>query len=148
MSVAGLAANAASQALYPLENIKFRFMAGNNASNNPVPAYKGIWQALRHMYASEGLGALYRGMTMNIFAGSLANSLFFYVYADGKKKYEYDANRPYSWKTLVISYRAGIASMLVTTPFWTVKTRMVLFQEYQSLQKELGKTPKTQNIML
>ena len=127
VSVAGFAANLASQVLYPLENVKFRFMAGNNASNNPVPAYQSIWQALKMMYANEGVGALYRGMTMNIFAGSVANSLFFYVYADGKRKYDYDPSRPYSWKTLVISYRAGIASMLVTTPFWTVKTRMVLF---------------------
>ena len=64
---------------------------------------------------------------MNAFAGSIANSVFFYAYSDGKKRYGYDQNNPYSWKTMMISYRAGICAMVVTTPLWTVKTRMALF---------------------
>ena len=31
---------------------------------------------------------------------------------------------------MLISYRAGFTSMCLTTPMWTVKTRMALFQEY------------------
>ena len=44
---------------------------------------------------------------INFVAGSLANSLFFYIYADGKKRYEFNPNEPYSFKTLFISMRAG-----------------------------------------
>jgi hypothetical protein len=81
------------------------------------------------MYTQEGINALYRGVMINIVAGSIANSVFFYVYSDGKKKYGFDQNKPYSLQTMAISYRAGIASMAITTPFWTVKTRMALYQE-------------------
>ena len=115
--------------LYPLENVKLRFQASNLAENNPIPAYRGIYDAISKMYLNEGFASLYRGVLMNVIAGSIANSIFFYVYQDGKKKYNFDSNKPYSWETLLISYRAGIASMAITTPLWTLKTRMVLFQE-------------------
>lgn len=62
-------------------------------------------------------------------AGSIANSLFFYVYSDGKKRYNYDPNQPYSLKTVFIAMRAGLFSMFITTPMWTVKTRLVLYKE-------------------
>jgi len=42
------------------------------------------------MYTSEGLFSLYRGVVINAGAGSLANSIFFYVYSDGKERYNYD----------------------------------------------------------
>ena len=100
------------------------------AENNPIPAYRGIFDALRSIYVNEGVGALYRGISMNIVAGSLANSIFFYTYNQGKKTYGFDENKPYGLKTILLSYRAGLTSMAITTPFWTVKTRMALFQEY------------------
>lgn len=81
------------------------------------------------MYKHEGFAALYRGVAVNIVAGSIANSIFFYVYTEGKKRYHYDPDNPYSVKTLIISYRAGITSMAITAPFWTVKTRLALFKE-------------------
>ena len=143
MSVAGTAANLASQILYPLENLKLRFQANNNTSANPVPAYRGIVNGLTSMYKQEGVGAMYRGVSLSIFAGSVANSIFFYVYADGKKRYNYDPQQPTSWKTLWISYRAGFFAMLVTTPMWTVKTRTVLFQEYANLSEQIGKKPNS-----
>ena len=44
------------------------------------------------MYRHEGLISLYRGAMVNIVAGSFANSIFFYVYTDGKQRYNYDAS--------------------------------------------------------
>ena len=64
---------------------------------------------------------------LNSVAGSIANSIFFYVYADGKRRYNYDPDHPYGIKTMLISYRAGMTSMAITAPMWTVKTRVVLF---------------------
>lgn len=66
---------------------------------------------------------------MNMFAGSIANSLFFYIYSDGKRRYNYDPNHPYSLKTVLISLRAGVVSMTLTAPLWTIKTREVLYRE-------------------
>ena len=59
-------------------------IASNLAINNPIPAYRGIYDALTQMYKNEGFSTLYRGVFINAFAGSLANSIFFYVYSDGK----------------------------------------------------------------
>ena len=84
-SLAGGLANLATQFLYPLENVKVRFQANNNAVNNPIPSYRGIFDALNQMYKKEGLNALYRGVIINSFAGFVANSVFFYIYQDGKK---------------------------------------------------------------
>jgi solute carrier family 25, member 33/36 len=82
------------------------------------------------MYKKEGFRSLYRGVVMNTIAGSIANSIFFFVYQDGKKRYKFDKDKPYDLQTILISYRAGLCSTIITTPMWTVKTRMVLFQEY------------------
>ena len=65
---------------------------------------------------------------VNLFATSVAQSLFFYVYTDGKNKYAFDADRPNSWVTAWISLRAGIISMTITTPMWVVKTRLALLR--------------------
>jgi hypothetical protein len=81
------------------------------------------------MRIEEGFPVLYRGVLVNMIAGSIANSIFFYVYSDGKRRYHFDPNHPYSFKTILISLRAGLASMFLTTPMWTVKTRLVLFKE-------------------
>jgi hypothetical protein len=42
------------------------------AVNNPIPPYKSILDALRQMYRHEGMGALYRGSMVNLFATSVA----------------------------------------------------------------------------
>jgi len=76
--------------MHPLENVKLRFQASDLAKNNPIQAYSGISDALRTMYRSEGFRSLYRGAMVNVFAGSLANSIFFYVYTDGKTRYNFD----------------------------------------------------------
>jgi len=86
-SVAGAVANVASISLHPLENIKLRFQASDLAANNPIPRYKSILDALRQMYRHEGMIALYRGSMVNTVATSLAQSIFFYVYNDGKNMY-------------------------------------------------------------
>ena len=62
------------------------------------------------MYKQEGFATLYRGFLLNTFATTFANSIFFYVYTDGKKKYNYDPQKPYSMTTLIISLRAGLAA--------------------------------------
>ena len=81
------------------------------------------------IYKEEGFFSLYRGVIINLIAGSIANSVFFYVYQDGKTRYDYDPKQPYSLKTIMISMRAGLVSMFVSAPLWTIKTRMVLYRE-------------------
>jgi hypothetical protein len=84
---------------------------------------------MRTIYRQEGFFSLYRGVIVNLGAGSLANMCFFYIYQDGKRRYQYDQTNPNSWQTIFISLRAGLISMFISAPFWTVKTRMVLYRE-------------------
>lgn len=99
------------------------------AKNNPIQAYNGVFDALTRMYRQEGFISLYRGAMVNILAGSLANSVFFYTYSDGKVRYNYDPSQPNSWTTLFISLRASLVAMCLSTPFWVVKTRLALYKE-------------------
>ena len=71
---------------------------------------------------------------VNIVAGSYANSVFFFVYTDGKQRYGFDPKKPNSWTTIMISWRASLVSMFVTTPFWVVKTRLALYKESKELR--------------
>lgn len=66
---------------------------------------------------------------VNIVAGSYANFLFFYIYTDGKRRYNYDPSKPNSWTTVIISLRASLIAMIMTTPFWVVKTRLALYKD-------------------
>lgn len=70
---------------------------------------------------------------LNFIAGSIANSIFFYTYADGKKRYNYDPENPNSLKTILISLRASLIGVVVTTPMWVLKTRLVLYKEQTHL---------------
>lgn len=81
------------------------------------------------MYGEGGVAMLYRGVWMNIIAGSASHGLFFFMYADGKNRYNYDKNHPYSLKAMAISLRAGLVSMAITAPLWVVKTRLILYRE-------------------
>ena len=80
------------------------------ARNNPIQAYRGVGHALQTMWMEEGLRSLYRGALVNVIAGSLANSIFFWVYADGKSRYGFDAAKPGDWTTILISVRAALVA--------------------------------------
>jgi hypothetical protein len=58
--------------LHPLENVKIRFQAADQAANNPIPRYKGIADAIGTMYRNEGFASLYRGVLINLVASSVA----------------------------------------------------------------------------
>jgi hypothetical protein len=83
---------------------------------------------------------------VNLIAGSLANSIFFYVYADGKQRYGFDSNHPNSWTTALISMRAGMIAQTLTLPFWVVKTRLAL--DRNTTNQRLGLISKVVKDML
>lgn len=49
-SLAGVVAHTVSCTMHPLENIKLRFQAVDFAQNNPIPPYRGIWDAFKTIY--------------------------------------------------------------------------------------------------
>jgi hypothetical protein len=77
---------------------------------------------------------LYRGALVNLIAGSVAQSIFFYAYADGKTRYNFDKENPNSFVTAWISLRAGMISTAITTPLWVLKTRLALYRKSHGQQ--------------
>jgi hypothetical protein len=63
-----------------IKTIFLKFIANDLAKNNPIPTYKGIFHAMNTIKKEEGFFSLYRGVIINLIAGSIANSVFFYVY--------------------------------------------------------------------
>ena len=61
--------------------------------------------------------------------------MFFYAYADGKKRYNYDNKNPNSWNTAFISFRAGLIGTTITSPLWVVKTRIILYRSSPSAKQ-------------
>jgi hypothetical protein len=92
-----------------------------------IPKYNGMIDAVKTLYKKEGFNSLWRGVVINGAGNSLAMTIFFGLYQEGKRRYDHDAQNPFSWKTVFISLRAGMVTMASTTPLWAVKTRMALF---------------------
>ena len=116
--VAGVFGNLSLFIFHPLENIKIRLQANDGMRNNHLPKYNGAFDAIAKMWKKEGLVAFYRGMYINILANAISGGIFFSVYADGKKKYNYDRETSSIWLTALISLRAGLITMTVVNPIW------------------------------
>jgi len=137
-SMSAFVGNAATMLFHPFEALKVRFQVENGAANNPVPKYNSVVSAFSKIYKDEGLGALYRGSLITFAATSVANIVFFYVYSQGKKAYNYDAATSPYWHSWIISARSSLTSTTITMPLWTLKTRVILHLGRESLSQTRG----------
>jgi len=85
-----------------------------------------VFDVFKRMWREEGIVAFYRGVYINMIGNCMANILFFTIYADGKKRYNYSRETSSLGLTTFISMRAGFLTMLVTNPIWVLKTRTML----------------------
>lgn len=125
-AVAGITGNLSIVLFQPLENVKLRLQANDGMKNHHLPKYQGVIDTFKTMWAKEGLVAFYRGMFVNIAANAVSGGLFFGIFADGKKRYNYDRETSPLWLTIWISLRAGLVTMTFVNPIWCVKTRVTL----------------------
>ena len=66
-------------------------------------------------------------------ANSISGGIFFYVFEDGKKAYNYHRDTASVWLTMLISLRAGTVTMVLTNPIWWIRTRLILcYNEIQN----------------
>ena len=126
-AVAGLSGSLSSLILYPLEFVKINIMAGDGHSKNFIPRYRNARHAFMSIYETKGLLHFYKGCHMTLFS-SIAWSLYFYEYDIAKKRYSnLKDNYPNTYK-FTVAADAAILSRFITSPIWTVKTRLILQQ--------------------
>jgi hypothetical protein len=124
--VAGICGNLSLFIFQPLDNVKVRLQANDGMKNNHLPKYEGAIDTFKTMWKNEGLVSFYRGMYINILANAVSGGIFFGIFADGKKRYNYERETAPLWLTMWISLRAGLVTMTLVNPIWCIKTRVTL----------------------
>lgn len=127
-AMAGLSGSMSNLILYPLEFVKINIIAGDGHSKNFIPHYKTARQAFISIYKAKGFLHFYKGCHVTLFS-SVAWSIYFYVYDLAKRRYAFfKETYPNSYK-FIVSAEAAIISRVLTSPLWTVKTRLILQQK-------------------
>lgn len=123
--VLGIVARSVSGvSLLPLTVVKTRFESG-------VYEYKGVGQALRKIYVSEGAKGLYSGLTATLFRDAPFSGIYLMIYTQLKKQ------TPTRWKRGQLSsvvyfgcgVFAGCVAAAVTQPADVIKTQMQLYPD-------------------
>lgn len=132
-SVAGLAAGVteAVAVVTPMEVVKIRMQAQYHSLSDPldVPKYRSAPHALLTVVKDEGIGALYRGVSLTALRQGTNQAANFTAYTElkaalQKLQPEYaDKNLP-SYQTTVIGLISGAVGPFTNAPIDTIKTRL------------------------
>jgi len=111
---------------YPLDLLKTRCQVHDGKRTN-LPKYKSTLQGLYMIFKSEGLRALYTGASTGMIGSAIAWASYMYIYTSIKDEYEAQGiKKLHLGHIAVASLTGGIGTMLITNPFWIVKTRLQL----------------------
>lgn len=126
--VAGISGGVVSTLmLHPLDLIKIRF-AVNDGHSNVGPRYSGLRNAVLQIFKTEGVKGLYRGVTPNVLGSGGAWGCYFFFYNNIKTWIQGgNTKKPLGPSMhMVAAADAGILTLVMTNPFWVVKTRLCL----------------------
>lgn len=130
---AGLAAGVteAVAVVTPMEVIKIRLQAQHHSMADPldIPKYRNAAHALYTVVREEGVGALYRGVSLTALRQGSNQAVNFTAYTyfkDALKRLQprYDAVNLPSWQTTLIGLVSGAMGPLSNAPIDTIKTRL------------------------
>ncbi|KAH7348697.1 mitochondrial carrier domain-containing protein [Rhexocercosporidium sp. MPI-PUGE-AT-0058] len=131
--LAGLAAGVteAVAVVTPMEVIKIRLQAQHHSMADPldIPKYRNAAHALYTVIKEEGVGALYRGVSLTALRQGSNQAVNFTAYTEFKEilqrwQPEYaDAPLP-SYQTTLIGLVSGAMGPLSNAPIDTIKTRL------------------------
>lgn len=124
---AGSAAAISAVSTQPLEVLKIRLQTN-------VLARRNIFANLRHIFRSEGVGGLYRGLLPTLGSVVPSISIYFTLYNSIKAQFGCPSGEPVR-DIAVQSASAGLASSAtaaITNPLWLVKTRLQAQPIYKS----------------
>ncbi|KAH0536816.1 Mitochondrial succinate-fumarate transporter [Glutinoglossum americanum] len=130
--VAGLSAGIteAVAVVTPMEVVKIRLQAQHHSMADPldIPKYRNAAHALYTVVKEEGIGALYRGVSLTALRQGTNQAVNFTAYTEFKamlQKLQPDrtAELP-SWQTMFIGLFSGAMGPLSNAPIDTIKTRL------------------------
>uniref|UniRef100_A0A060TI63 ARAD1D36432p n=1 Tax=Blastobotrys adeninivorans TaxID=409370 RepID=A0A060TI63_BLAAD len=113
----------------PTEVVKIRLQAQAHSMADPVntPKYRNALHCAYTVARTEGLSALYRGVTLTAARQASNQGVNFTVYSTLKKKLETlqpQYEKLPSWQTSIIGLISGALGPLSNAPLDTIKTRM------------------------
>lgn len=130
--LAGLAAGVteAVAVVTPMEVIKIRLQAQHHSMADPldVPKYRNAAHALYTVVKEEGVGALYRGVSLTALRQGTNQAVNFTAYTELKayiQARQPDPNTALpSWQTAFIGLISGAMGPMCNAPIDTIKTRL------------------------
>lgn len=130
--MAGLAAGVteAVAVVTPMEVIKIRLQAQHHSMADPldIPKYRNAAHALYTVVKEEGVGALYRGVSLTALRQGTNQAANFTAYTELKdwlQKRSPDPNAALpSWQTSLIGLISGAVGPFSNAPIDTIKTRL------------------------
>ncbi|ORY63377.1 succinate/fumarate mitochondrial transporter-like protein [Pseudomassariella vexata] len=133
--LAGLSAGVteAVAVVTPMEVIKIRLQAQHHSMADPldIPKYRNAAHACYTVVKEEGVGALYRGVSLTALRQGSNQAVNFTAYTYFKKwlqeyqgGYEEGGKNLPSWQTTIIGLVSGAMGPLSNAPIDTIKTRL------------------------
>lgn len=128
--VSGLAAGVteAVAVVTPMEVVKIRLQAQRHSLSDPldIPKYRSPAHAAYTIVKEEGVGALYKGVTLTALRQATNQAANFTAYQEIKKRltaYQGVEELP-SWQVLILGGVSGAMGPLSNAPIDTIKTRI------------------------
>ena len=132
-NLAGLAAGVteAVAVVTPMEVVKIRLQAQHHSMADPldIPRYRNAAHAAYTVLKEEGIGAMYRGVSLTALRQGTNQAVNFSAYAKLKsllQEYQpayHDKELP-SYQTMIIGLVSGAMGPLSNAPIDTIKTRL------------------------
>ncbi|KAJ2845326.1 hypothetical protein J3B02_004712 [Coemansia erecta] len=114
---------------YPLITVGTRLQVQRN--NNDASAYSGNMDALRKIFANEGIAGLFSGLESAIFGAAVTNGVYYYFFEAVKAAFERASKRKSmtTVESMVSGAVAGAMTCIITNPIWVVNTRLTVKQK-------------------
>lgn len=131
--LAGLAAGVteAVAVVTPMEVVKIRLQAQHHSMADPldVPKYRNAAHAAYTVLKEEGVGAIYRGVSLTALRQGTNQAVNFSAYTEFKQLLQnfqpaYHQKELPSWQTAIIGLVSGAMGPLSNAPIDTIKTRL------------------------
>ena len=115
----------------PMEVVKIRLQAQHHSLSDPldVPKYRSAPHALMMILREEGIGAIYRGVSLTALRQGTNQAVNFTAYTEFKQWLQdfqpayYGKELP-SWQTAIIGLISGAMGPFSNAPIDTIKTRL------------------------